>query len=71
MQARGFAIADFPKKADWSELSGRLTLDYKVSDELLLYYSLSRGFKGGEYNPGALSFEPEFAIVDPEFYNGQ
>ena len=67
VQARGFAIADFPKKADWSELSGRITADYQVHDELLLYYSLSRGFKSGEYNPGALSFEPEFVIVDPEF----
>lgn len=66
-ESLGYEIASYPQNADWSELSGRITLDYTVNNDILLYYSLSRGFKGGEFNAGATLFPEEFVIADPEF----
>lgn len=42
------------------EISGKLALVQKVSDNQSIYYSLSRGFKSGGYN-GALAFTPDEA----------
>ena len=52
---------------DWSEFSGRLAVDYRVSDDVLLYTSWSRGFKAGGFNGGALFDQAEASTVDPEF----
>ncbi len=49
------------------DFSGKLQLDYVLSDDVLIYASLSRGMKGGGYTApldgflpvGELSFEPE------------
>jgi len=54
-------------KVSFSEITGRAVVDYKISDESLLYASYSRGYKSGGINPplspGAgvpVSFTPEF-----------
>ncbi len=53
--------------ASFSEVTGRAVLDYKITDENLLYASYSRGYKSGGINPplspGAgvpATFAPEF-----------
>lgn len=51
-----FAEADF---SGWSWLA---SLDYKISDDVLLYTSASRGFKSGGLDIGNLS-----TILEPEF----
>ncbi len=54
---------------EWKESTGRIVLDWSVSDTTLAYASLSRGYKGGGFNPPfeksefpdqAETFEPEF-----------
>lgn len=35
---------------NWSNISGRLGIDYSYSDEVMLYASLSQGYKSGGYN---------------------
>jgi iron complex outermembrane receptor protein len=55
---------------DWSEWSGRAALDWKFAEEQLLYVSASRGFKGGEFNGGALLDSSEATIADPEILDG-
>ncbi len=54
---------------EWKETTGRIVLDWAVSDSVLAYASLSRGYKGGGFNPPfeksefpdqAETFEPEF-----------
>ena len=52
---------------DWTEWSGRLALDYSFSEDSMLFASLSRGFKGGEVNGGAIFLPSEVGITDPEF----
>lgn len=54
---------------EWKETTGRVVLDWAVSDDMLAYASYSRGYKGGGFNPPfeksefpdqAETFEPEF-----------
>jgi iron complex outermembrane receptor protein len=53
-----------------SEPSGKIGLDYVASDDLLLYASFSRGFKGGGFS-GAIAFNPvgAFTPYEPETLN--
>ncbi len=77
-QANNFGNLDFDSvnagnqafqtgKVGFSEVTGRAVIDYKITDENLLYASYSRGYKSGGINPplspGAgvpVSFTPEF-----------
>ena len=53
------------RKKDFNELTWRFSLDYALSEDILLFASVSKGFKGGEINgfPGAT--EPT-NIINPE-----
>jgi iron complex outermembrane receptor protein len=60
----GYAVAAPPtyySKADFHNLSGRAVLDYKLYKDILLYASLSQGFKSGGFNAFGLTpaFQPE------------
>lgn len=57
------------RDVSFSEWTGRAVLDYKVTDDNLLYASYSRGYKSGGINP---PLSPVFAVADsfePEFIN--
>ncbi|MBI1732799.1 MAG: TonB-dependent receptor [Gammaproteobacteria bacterium] len=54
-------------KDDWFEWSGRFALDYEFAEHQMVYFSAARGFKGGEFNGGALLDPSEATIADPEF----
>ncbi|TXS89501.1 TonB-dependent receptor plug domain-containing protein [Parahaliea maris] len=41
------------KSDDWSNFSPRAALEYQMSDDILLYGSISQGYKGGGYNSRA------------------
>ncbi len=54
------------RNVSFNEITGRLVLDYKLSDDSLLYASYSRGYKSGGINP---PLQPIFAVdeaFDPE-----
>ena len=51
----------------WSRWSGRGVVSYNFTDEVLTYASVARGFKGGDYNGGALLNPAQSKIVDPEY----
>ena len=59
----GFDAAG-PKSGKWSEWTGRVGLEASPSNDLLLYFNASRGYKSGAINLGA--FQPP---VDPELVN--
>lgn len=53
----------------WDEITGRLVLDWNYADNRMAFFSYSRGYKGGGFNPAfnpidfpftSTSFEPEF-----------
>jgi iron complex outermembrane receptor protein len=51
----------------WSEWSGRGVLSLAATETTLLYAGVARGFKGGDFNGGALFAPVEANISDPEF----
>jgi outer membrane receptor protein involved in Fe transport len=65
---RGFPTVT-PQQVQFEELTGRATVDWKPTDDNLIYASFARGYKGGGFNPGATvlsGISPAFA---PEFVN--
>ncbi len=46
----------------WGAFTPKLLLEYDVSDDLLLYASVTRGFKSGVINVGSVN-----PVIDPEF----
>tara|TARA_R110002073_G_scaffold39057_1_gene111619 strand:+ start:11617 stop:13740 length:2124 start_codon:yes stop_codon:yes gene_type:complete len=48
---------------DWSEMSGKLAVDWYISDDVLGYASYSHGYKGGGFSMG------QFDAFDPEKVN--
>ena len=77
-QANGYANLDYdPTKAGnqlyeqakvgFSEVTGRAVLDYKITDENLLYASYSRGYKSGGINPPLSPGAGVPATFNPEF----
>ncbi len=77
-QANGYANLDYdPTKAGnqlyeqakvgYSEVTGRAVIDYKITDENLLYASYSRGYKSGGINPPLSPGTGVPATFNPEF----
>jgi iron complex outermembrane recepter protein len=65
-------------ESDWQETTGKLNLSYHLSEDSLLYGTLSRSYKSGGFNhtssgSGYLDPEvggdPDNAFYDPEFIN--
>ncbi len=55
------------RNVSFSEFTGRFVADWRITDENLLYFSYSRGYKSGGINP---PLQPIFEVVDtfaPEF----
>ncbi len=50
----------------WSKWSGRGALSYEVVDDWFVYAGIARGFKGGDFNGGALFDPSEANLVNPE-----
>ncbi len=57
---------DFHAKQSWDDVSGRASLAYSFTDDVLGYATISRGFNSGNYNGGAFSNQAEATLVDPE-----
>ena len=51
---------------DWNEWGARLAIDYQISEEAILYGSISRGFKGGGFSIAALQALLGLASQDVE-----
>jgi iron complex outermembrane receptor protein len=49
----GDGILDASKKADWSQFTPRIGLDYQFDDDTMIFASYSQGFKSGTFNPRA------------------
>lgn len=61
--------SDFEDEDSWNQLSPKLGVDWKFSDESMLYYSYSEGFKSGGINMRAdvAGSPPGFSqVFDPE-----
>ena len=57
------------RKIKFSEVTGRAVVDYAITDDNLIYFSFSRGYKSGGINP---PLSPIFSVPEgfnPEFVN--
>jgi iron complex outermembrane receptor protein len=56
---------DRDEEGTWESWTPRFGLDFRVSDEVLIYASASKGFKSGGFN-GRSQNRPRFDVYDPE-----
>ena len=57
---------DYPASKSWNNVSGRGSLSYTVTDGVLAYASIARGFNSGNYNGGAFLVQGNASLVNPE-----
>lgn len=55
-------LAEADQSANWDQVTWRVALDHKLSEQVMLFGSVSTGFKSGVYN----ATSPTQAPVDPE-----
>ncbi|MFT6957736.1 MAG: iron complex outermembrane receptor protein [Halieaceae bacterium] len=53
-------VANRDLEDDWSNVSGRVVLDYVLTDNQMLYASVSNGYKAGGFRLGTLQNNPSF-----------
>ena len=58
-----FVTGNVSVDQDWTALTPRFVLDYKINDDIFVYASAARGFKTGGINTGSL----QTAAYDPEY----
>ncbi len=54
-------------KIDDDNISGRISLDYTPSEELLVFFNIATGFKSGGFNGGFLDFTDGVTVDDVPF----
>jgi len=57
---------DFPADKAWNNVSGRASASYTITEGVLAYASIARGFNSGNYNGGAFFVQGEATLVNPE-----
>ena len=57
---------DFAADKAWNNVSGRASASYTITDGVLAYTSVARGFNSGNYNGGAFLLQSEATLVNPE-----
>jgi iron complex outermembrane receptor protein len=57
---------DFAADKAWNNVSGRASASYTITDGVLAYASVARGFNSGNYNGGAFLLQSEATLVNPE-----
>lgn len=62
----GQVVVPFGVRSDsWDDVSGRLGLEYKWTDDVMTYVSVAKGYKSGGIN-GRSTSDVEFVPFDPE-----
>lgn len=57
-QQQTFPVLSAPLKKTFKSFSPRLTVDYSITPQSLLYGTFSRGYRPGGFNPGLLGLTP-------------
>jgi len=70
---RGFVAGD-PIEQSWDAVTGRVVLDWHVNEDVMVYGSYARGYKGGgtnppraDINPAVIQYQPLAEVFDPEY----
>jgi len=62
-----FGLAPDSAEDDWDALTPKFVLDYRITDDMLVYASIARGYRPGGFDQNALSKTLQEAKYDPEF----
>lgn len=76
----GNVVRGYPALPDveqsWNAVTGRAVIDWRVTDDVLLYASYARGYKGGGTNPPradlnetVVQYQPLAETFEPEYVN--
>jgi len=57
---------EYPLTDAWSDVSPRLSVDYKVTPSVMLYVSFAKGFKSGSFNGRATGSSADVRPFEPE-----
>jgi iron complex outermembrane receptor protein len=57
---------DFSADKAWDNVSGRAAASYTITEGVMAYASVARGFNSGNYNGGAFLLQSEATLVNPE-----
>lgn len=69
---------DLSDSGSWSELTGDITPEYQLTDDVLLYFRFARGYRSGGFNSSipvltagqiAAGVQPYIPSVEPEYLN--
>ncbi|TAL00538.1 MAG: hypothetical protein EPO08_13210 [Rhodospirillaceae bacterium] len=60
-------ISPLSLQRTWGKWSGRGIVSYALADGVLSYAQVSHGFKGGDFNGGAMFAPAEATITNPEY----
>ena len=62
------ASGPFPDSRRFNKVTGRFSLDYKVTDDVMIYAAYNRGFKSGVYSTSSYNYATSgvVAAVQPE-----
>ncbi|MNX54924.1 Pesticin receptor precursor [compost metagenome] len=73
--SKGYPADDIVEQ-NWGAVTGRAVVDWRLSDDVMVYGSYSRGYKGGgtnppraDINPAVLQYMPLASTFDPEYVN--
>ena len=65
-RAAGRGVLEHPHQQDWSEFTPKVSLDWRASDDALLYVSAASGFKGGGWQGKPATEAAALFPYDPE-----
>ena len=51
----------------WTAWSPKVTLDFNLNEDILVYATWSKGFRSGGFNGNTVTSDPDFNRYDPEF----
>jgi outer membrane receptor protein involved in Fe transport len=67
-------VAEPDIEQSWDALTGRAVVDWKLNDDVMVYASLARGYKGGGVNPprpginpAVVQYQPLAEVFEPEY----
>lgn len=64
----GGQLIDVDRGDEWDSVTPRIGLEFQATDDAMLYFSASRGFRSGGFQGRAFSGNPDAVTVyDPEF----
>ena len=54
-----------PAEGDWSDTTGKVTAEWSINDDHMIYFTLAKGYKAGGLNPATGQANSDDPLIDP------